>query len=86
MTPSQDPAVRREAAGILDGLFQGMGNARKEEDASVLGGLGGDLQEFLTMPLELAEIFVGMSAQMAELVLKSLAEAGFVLVRGLMPA
>ena len=82
---NQDPEVRTAAAGHLTALFQGLGNARNEEDPSVLGGLAGEFTEFLQMPMELAQIFITMSTQMTELVLESLAEAGFVLVRGLSP-
>lgn len=83
---SQEPAVRREAAGHLTALFQGLGNARREEDPTALGGLAGDLEEFLAMPMDLASIFLDMSVQLTELVLNSLESAGIVLVKGLTPA
>jgi hypothetical protein len=83
-----DQAVRQEAHGRLSDLFQGLGHARAENDPSALGSLGGiagQLQEFLEMPMELATIFINMSTQLAEMVLKSLEEAGFTLVKGMTP-
>jgi hypothetical protein len=83
---NQDPGVRREAAAHLTALFQGIGNARQESDPTVLGGLAGDLEEFMSMPLDLAMIFLNMATDLTELVLRSLEEAGIVLVKGLTPA
>lgn len=82
---NQDPAVRREASGHLNALFQGIGNARQESDPTVLGGLASDLEEFMSMPLDMATIFLNMSVQLTELVLTSLEDAGIVLVKGLTP-
>ena len=84
---NQDPAVRDEAAGILSGLFSHIGETRQAgQPPSALGGLGLQLEEFMTMPLDLAVVFLDMSVQLTELVLKSLEEAGIVLVKGLTPA
>ena len=83
---NQDPAVRREAAGHLNALFQGIGNARSEADPTVLGGLAGDFEEFMSMPMDMALIFLNMATDLTELVLRSLEEAGIVLVKGLTPA
>lgn len=83
---NQDPAVRREAAGQLNALFQGLGNARREDDPTVLGGLAGDLEEFMSMPMDMALIFLNMATDLTELVLRSLEDAGIVLVKGLTPA
>lgn len=86
---NQDPQVRQAAAGHLTALFQGLGHARQEQDPSVLGNLGGglgqQLEEFLSMPLDMAMVFINMSTQLTELVLTSLEDAGLILVRGLSP-
>lgn len=83
---AQDPQVRQAASSHLTALFQGLGNARREEDPTVLGGMAGDLEELMMMPMDLAQIFLDMSVQLTELVLNSLESAGIVLVRGLTPA
>lgn len=84
---NQDPVVRREAAGILEGMFRTVGESRQSgQPPSALGGLGLDLQEFMAMPLDLAVVFMNMAVDLTELVLKSLEEAGYVLVKGLTPA
>ena len=83
----QDDQVQEQARSVLSGLFRNIGEANQDGgSASALGGLGGELAEFILMPAELAEIFVSMSTDLAEMVLTSLAEAGLVLVRGLTPA
>lgn len=86
---NQDPAVRQDAHNHLTALFQGLGHARQEQDQSVLGnlggGLGGQVAEFMSMPLDIAMVFIDMSTQLTELVLTSLEEAGILLVRGLSP-
>lgn len=83
----QDPEVRQEAHGILSGLFRHVGESRQTgEVPSALGGLGLQLEEFMSMPLDLAMIFMNMSVELTELVLRSLEEAGIVLVKGLTPA
>ena len=81
-----DPAVRKEAHGVIQNLFQGIGNARKEEDPTVLGGLAGQLEEFMSMPMDMAMIFLNMATDLTEMILKSLEEAGITLVKGLTPA
>lgn len=83
----QDPAVCQEAGGILEGLFRHLGESRQSgQPPSALGGLGVQLEEFMSMPLDLAVVFMNMSVQLTELVLQSLEEAGIVLVKGLSPA
>lgn len=88
-----DDAVKREAAGHLSDLFTRIGQARQEKESGNSGGLGdlglggiaGQLEEFMTMPLDLAMVFLNMGMQLAELVLTSLEEAGFVLTKGMTP-
>jgi hypothetical protein len=83
----QDPDVRMEAEGVLEGLFRNIGHAgRSGDSASALGGLGVELAEFVTMPADLARLFAEMAFDLTELVLNSLAEAGIILVKGLTPA
>ena len=77
---TQDPAVRSEAKGILDGLFSNIGSSAGG------GGAGQDLAEFLQMPADLARLFADMAFDMTELVLNALAEGGIILVKGLTPA
>jgi hypothetical protein len=84
---NQDPAVRQEAHGILEGLFRNIGESRQAgEPPSALGGLGVDLAEFLTMPADLARLFTEMAFDLTELVLNALAEGGVILYKGLTPA
>lgn len=83
---NQDPQVRQAAASHLTALFQGIGNARREDDPTVLGGLAGDLEEFLAMPMDMAMVFIQMATGLTELVLTSLEDAGIILVKGLTPA
>lgn len=83
---NQDPAVRHEAHGVLEGLFRHLGESRQaSEQSDVLSGLGGQLEEFMSMPLDMAMIFIRMATDLTELVLTSLEEAGIVLVKGLTP-
>jgi hypothetical protein len=82
---NQDPGVRQDAAGILTGLFRHLGSGGSQPAPAGIVGLGGQLAEFMEMPIELANIFLNMSVQLTELVLKSLEEAGIVLVKGLSP-
>ena len=82
----QDPQVRHEAAGILEGLFRHIGESRATgEPPSALGGLGVDLAEFFTMPADLARVFVEMATDLTEVVLTSLAEPGIILYKGMTP-
>lgn len=87
--PTTDPEVRQLATSRLTDLFQGIGHARQENDPSALGNLGGitgQIEEFMSMPMDLAVLFLDMSVQLAELVLTSLEEGGVILVKGLTPA
>jgi hypothetical protein len=82
-----DPGVRQEAHGVLQGLFSHIGSQGQQGgNTPALGGLSGQLEEFLTMPMDMAQIFLNMSVQLTELVLNSLEEAGITLVKGLTPA
>jgi hypothetical protein len=47
--------------------------------------MAGQLEEFMTMPLDLAMVFIDMSVQLTDAVLSALEEAGVVLVKGLTP-
>lgn len=80
----QDPAVRSEAHGILEGLFRHVGES-SQQGTGTLGGIGGDLSEFLTMPADLARLFTDMAFDLTEVVLNALAEGGVILVKGLTP-
>lgn len=84
---NQDPLVRQTAAGVLSGLFRhlGSGGSQPVPAGLNLGAMGTQVEEFLEMPVELAEIFLSMSTQLTELVLTSLEQAGIVLVKGLLP-
>ena len=82
----QDPQVRNEAASVLSGLFRNIGETRQAGQApAALGGLGVELEEFLTMPLDLAVVFMRMSVELTELILQSLEEAGIILTKALTP-
>lgn len=88
---AQDPQVRHEAAGILQGLFHGLGQHSQGQQPAAPAGLNADwmvqqFSELVEMPVDLARIFMDMSVQLTELVLDSLAEAGISLVKGLTPA
>lgn len=87
---NQDPAVRQQAHGVLEGLFRGLGQHASGQQAQAPAGLNADwmlnqLTEFVEMPVDLARIFLEMSTQLTELVLDSLAEAGIALTKGLTP-
>lgn len=84
-----DEQVRTEARDLLANLFQNVGQQSQGQDqGGLLGGIdiAQELQEFAQMPVELAMIFMDMSVELAELVLTSLAKAGYTLVKGLTPA
>lgn len=88
MHPDQDPQVFSAAREHLGGLFTGLGQARQSGgDTGLIGGLNlaEEFAEFLQMPLELAQLFAEMGFDIADMVLKSLAEAGYILVKGLTP-
>jgi hypothetical protein len=84
-----DSGVRDEARAVLGQTFGNLGHAIQGQTTDPLGGLAGSLgtqiEQFLQMPIELAQIFTSLGMQMADLVLTALEEAGIVLARGLMP-
>lgn len=82
-----DPATRQEAHSRLVDLFQGIGHHAQGNPSAApdLGGMIGQVEEFLSMPVDLARIFVTMAIDLTDAVLSSLEEAGFVLVKGLVP-
>lgn len=82
-----DPGTRQEAHGVLQSLFSHIGSQGQQGGGGFLGGGGiaGQLTEFIEMPMELTKIFLDMSVQLTELVLKSLEEAGMELVKGMSP-
>jgi hypothetical protein len=84
---SQDPRVRDEAVGVLSGLFRhlGSGGTQPAPAGLNLGALGTQFEQLVEMPVELANVFLNMSVQLTELILRSLEEAGIVLARGLSP-
>lgn len=87
---NQDPQVRQEAHGVLSSLFSRLGQGDAGSGgggapAGLGGALGGQVAEFMAMPLELTKIFLDMSVELTDLVLTSLEEAGIVLVKGLSP-
>lgn len=85
MHQDQDPQVYSEAKDHLGRLFTGVGQARQGGDAGGLT-LGQEFAEFLQMPMELARLFTDMGFDIADMVLTSLGEAGYILVKGLTPA
>lgn len=85
----QDPQVYNAARQHLGGLFTDLGHARRTgTDTGLIGGLDitEEFVEFVQMPLELAKVFAEMGFDIADMVLKSLAEAGYILVKGMTPA
>jgi hypothetical protein len=85
-----DPAVRQEAESVLGSVFRGLGNrARGEEVGQVgnvdIGGLIGQVEEFVSMPMDLATLFLDMSVDLTKMILNALEEAGFILVKGMTP-
>lgn len=77
-----------EPRDVLSGLFERIGRAKQEGGDGGLAGIGGlgeQFAEFLTMPLDLAVLLMERSTEMAELVLATLAEAGYVVVKGTTP-
>lgn len=91
MRPDQDPDVYNEARGILSGLFahvgrQGGGGVPRGGGPAAPAGAIAELEEFLTMPVDLARIFTEMAMDLADVTLTALSEAGIVLVKGLTPA
>ncbi len=85
---SQDPQVLSEAHGVLSAMFSHIGrqSGPRPADASApLGGALGQLQEFVSMPADLARIFLEYAVEMADATLTTLEEAGFILVKGMTP-
>jgi hypothetical protein len=88
---NQDPQVRQEAHSVLSSLFShlgrqgGTGDSGGGGQAGLGGAFGGQVAEFMAMPLELTKVFLDMSVQLTDLVLTSLEEAGIILVKGLSP-
>lgn len=87
---NQDPQVRQEAHGVLEGLFRGIGQNAQGQQPSAPAGLNADwmlqqFTEFIEMPIDLAQIFTTMATDLTELVLRALAEAGISLTKGLTP-
>lgn len=80
-----DPGARNQAAGVLHGLFTHLGSGGGQPAPTPLSGMALQVEQFVAMPIELANIFMNMSVQLTELVLTSLEEAGITLVQGLMP-
>lgn len=84
-----DPQIRSEASSHLTSFFQQLGQARQQNDPNLVSGLGGateQLREFMSMPLDLTMLFANMSVELVEMILTSLEQAGFILVRGMTPA
>jgi hypothetical protein len=84
---TQDPQVRDRAADVLSGLFRHLGSGGTDPVPAGLnlGGMGKQVEQFIAMPIELANIVLNMSTQLTELILTSLEQAGVVLVEGLTP-
>lgn len=79
----------REPRDVLADLFGRLGRRDQEGQAGEggldLGGIGEQFTEFLSMPLDLTTLLIERSTDMAELVLATLAEAGYVVVKGTTP-
>jgi hypothetical protein len=84
---NQNPLTRDRAAGVLSGLFHHLGSkgGAPAPEGVNLGGMATQLEQFVNMPVELAQVFLGMATDLTELVLTSLEQAGIVLVEGLTP-
>lgn len=85
-----DPEMRMEAKETLAGLFKGVGQRAQGQRPEPVGGLElegllGQVQEFVSMPMDLAVLFLDMSVDLAELVLETLEQAGYILVKGATP-
>jgi hypothetical protein len=79
---------RDQALDTLAGLFRRIGtanNPQPPEGGDAISGMLGQVEEFVSMPMDLAVIFLNMSVELAELVLTALEEAGFTLVKGMTP-
>jgi len=83
---SSDPEARQLAASRLTDLFQSLGRqAQGEAPSGDLSGLLGQFQEFASLPLDIAVLFLDMSVELTELVLRTLEEGGVILVKGVTP-
>lgn len=84
---NQDPQTRSHAASILEGLFRHIGSGGSEPvpQGVNLGGMGQQVEQFVAMPLELAQLFTGMAVDLTNLILDSLEQAGIILAEGLIP-
>lgn len=86
-----DPAVRQEAAGALQSLFTHLGRSRQQGNVTEgLTGLTGgamaqQLEEFMAMPVELAQEIINYATQLTELTLTTLEQAGITLIKGMTP-
>jgi len=81
-----------EPRDVLAGLFRRVGQRARGDDipeegggGDALGGLMGQVEEFITMPVDLAVLLIDASTEMATLVLDTLAKAGYVVVKGTTP-
>ena len=82
-----DPEARTAAAGRLNDLWSALHNqAQGQSTTEGVGGLVGQFEEFASMPLDLAMLFLNMGLQLTELVLQTIEEGGVILVKGLTPA
>lgn len=84
---TQDPATRDRAATLLHSLFNhiGSGGTQPVPAGVNLGAMGTQIQQLLEIPVELAQIFIGMAGDLTEVILTSLEQAGIVLAEGLIP-
>ena len=87
MPETSDPEARALAASRLNDLFQGLGRQAQGDTGGLgdLGGLIGQFEEFASVPLDLAMLFLNMSVELTELVLRTLEEGGVILMKGLTP-
>lgn len=82
---SSDPEARATAGHAIGALFHHIGS-RGDAPAPALGGMGGQLAEFMEMPVELATVWIDASTKLVELILTAVEETGVVLVKGMTPA
>lgn len=87
---TQDPQVRQEAHGVLSGLFSRIGGQSGVRDAGGgagpgLGGALGQLEEFVSMPADLARLFLEYAVELTDATLTTLEDAGFVIVKAMTP-
>lgn len=85
---NQDPEVRQEARGVLERLFSGIGQRASGQQAPAddpFEGMLGQLEELVSMPADLARIFLTMAVELTDATLTALEESGFVLVKALTP-